>query len=134
MYGPRGCLQRHPAAAYPFLVRPMKLLRNADLFFEFILPLGLALLAIVAYRVERTTVFLLLMLACVCYALPYVVPLLIGLFFEIRGWNTSGGFATWAHAWWPIVARIFHFLYLGLMLATLTFFIRERRRHATPKA
>src|SRR3984893_807637 len=112
----------------------MKLLRNVDLVFEFILPLGLAVLAIVAYRVERTTAFLLLMLACVCYSLPYFVPLLIGVFFEIRGWKASGGFAAWAHAWWPIVARTFHFLFLGLMIAALTFFIRERRRLAMPRA
>jgi hypothetical protein len=112
----------------------MELLRNADLVFEFILPLGLAVLAIVGYRVERTTAFLLLMLASVCYSLPYCVPLLIGFFFEIRGWKTSGGFATWAHAWWPTIARTFHFLFLGLMIGAFIFLIRDRRRLATSKA
>jgi hypothetical protein len=114
----------------------MTLLRNADLVFELIVPLALAILAIIAYRAVRTIAFLLLMLASICYSLPYFLPLVIGLFFEIRGWKTSGGlgFAAWAHAWWPVVARTSHFLFLGLMISALTFFIRERRRLATPKA
>jgi len=90
------------------------------------LQLALLILAIVVYRAKRTIAFLLLMLASICYFLPHFVLFVIGLFFEVRGWKTSGSMATWMHSWWSLVTATFNFLFLGLISAFVCF-IRERR-------
>jgi hypothetical protein len=110
-------------------------LLKAVVIIEPILLLTLLILAIVAYNAKRTIAFLLLMLASICYFLPRFAPFAIGLFFEVRGWKTSGSMRTWFHSWWSFgLNKTFDFLFLGLIIAAFVFFIRERRRIVTPHA
>ena len=102
------------------------------LIIDSILALALLILAIVAYRAERTIAFLLLMLASICYFLPRFAPFAIGLFFQLRGWKYSGSIVSWFHShfWWWF--GTFEFLFLGLMIAGFVSFIRERKKIVTP--
>jgi hypothetical protein len=90
-------------------------------------------LAIVAYRANGTLGFLLLMLAAICYVAPRISYLGSGLFFQIRGWNTSGPFRGWLHSHGSVVLWTCDFLFVGLFIAALVLFIRQRRA-VTPQA
>jgi hypothetical protein len=97
-----------------------------------ILLVAFLILAIIAYRAKATIAFLLLMLASICFCLPRVVVVVIGLFFYIRGGKPSGSMATWMHSWWHPVYLSFDFLFLALIIGAFVLFIRERRRIVTP--
>ena len=110
---------------------------KAMVIVEPILLLALLIFAIVAYRAKRTIAFLLLMLASICYFLSGFALFAIGLFFEVRGWKTSGSMDTWMHSWWSLVSLTFNFLFLGLMIAAFVFLFESGRglaRHTPNQA
>ena len=107
---------------------------KALLIVDPILLAAFLVLAILAYRSRRTAPFLLLMLASICYFLPRFAPFAIGLV-EGRGTKAAASIHGWFHSWWSFgVNRAFDFLFLGLVIAAFVFFLRERRKIATPHA
>jgi hypothetical protein len=94
---------------------------------EAILLLAFLILAVVAYRITRSTGFLLLMVASIFYLLPRLAPFAIALFFQKRGRNASGIIDGWIHSWGYFWVHAFDVLFLGLIIVAIVFFIRERK-------
>jgi hypothetical protein len=94
---------------------------------EPILLLALLGLAIAAYRSDRSTAFLLLMLSSICYFIPRFAPYVI--------WATAGGSSEASariHAWfasWSFFGmnRVFDALFVVLLCTSFIAFIRGRR-------
>jgi len=94
--------------------------------------LVLAVLAIVAYRAKRTMGFWLLMLAAICFTLPRIGYLGTGFLSYTPGWEAGGGLHGWLQSYLFIVFLSGDFLFVGLLIAALAFFIRERKEIVTP--
>jgi hypothetical protein len=90
--------------------------------------LSLLVLAIMTYRAKRTVGFLLLMLASICYFLQWFAPYMIALLTKVVGPKPSVALTAWVHSWWFAVSHTFAFLFLGLTIASLAFFVRESAR------
>ena len=88
---------------------------------------AVAVLAIVAFRGTKTTLFSLLKWATVCYLIQHLAPFAAGLFFWTRGWNNSGGIAGWWRSWWWFVNQTLDCLFLAIIIAVLVYFIRDKR-------
>jgi hypothetical protein len=121
-----------PAVAQLRLISRMTPALKGFLLIDPILLVAFVVLAILVYRAKRTTAFLLLMLASICYFLPRFAPFAIG-FVEGRSTKAAASIHAWFHSWWSFgVNQAFDLLFLGLIVAALVFFIREQRRTATP--
>jgi hypothetical protein len=110
----------------------MKPLLNTIAIINVTLAVAFLVLAIIAYRAKGTNSFLLLMLASICYFLPRFTPVVVGLLFEIRGWETSTGYMAWFHSSGSFVIQLLDLLFVGLLVAALISFIRARRVIVTP--
>jgi hypothetical protein len=118
----------------PIIVRRMAPFVPTFDIIEWVLSLAFVLLAVFAYRAKGTAAFLLLMLSSICYFLPRFAWFAVGLFFQLRGWNTSGSFRSWFRSWGSLPIGICHVLFLALIIAALISFIRERKSVVAPHA
>jgi len=113
----------------------MTSLVKAYVIFEAPLVAAFLIVAILAYRSKRTIASLLLMWASICYFLPSFVPFVIALFGYALGWKSvPAGLLALTHSWWPFIVEGFRILFLSLIIASLIFFIRERKEIVVPEA
>ena len=92
----------------------------------------MVVLAIRLFLVRRSRTFLLLMWACVCFVIARSSWFTFGLLEDFLSSRSDDAARGAVERWHEPTNFTFQLLFVGLMIATLLAFLRERRSATTP--
>jgi hypothetical protein len=92
----------------------------------------MVVLAIRLFLARRTCTFALLMWACVCFVIARSSWFTFGLLGDFLFSHSDGAVRAAVDRWHEYTNFTFQLLFVALMIATLTSFLRERSSVATP--